>query len=121
MLPMNALVAPMVRNVCKKSYKPRVFRRGLGGSNAFAKLLIRCKQRHKFKATTNTNHRLPVAEYLLERDFTAIRPNQIWVAVISYVPTNEGWLYLATVKDLYTCEIVGRALSERMSKEWAGR
>lgn len=78
---------------------------------------IRCKQRRKFKATTHSNHRLPVAENLLEQDFAAIRPNQIWVADLSYVPTDEGWMYLAAVKDLYTCEIVGRALSERMSKE----
>ena len=85
------------------------------------KLGIRCKQRRKFKATTNSNHRLPVAENLLGQNFAVSRPNAVWVADISYVPTDEGWLYLAAIKDLYTCEIVGRALSERMTKELVGR
>ena len=95
---------------------------GVGRIKRLRKQLgIGCKQRRKFKATTHSNHRLAVAENLLDQNFAATRPHQIWVADISYVPTDEGWLYLAALKDLYTCEIVGRALSERMSKELVGR
>lgn len=77
---------------------------------------IRCKQAKKFKATTNSAHDLPVADNLLAQNFVATRPNQIWVSDITYIPTDEGWLYLAGIKDLYTCEIVGYALGSRMTK-----
>jgi len=53
----------------------------------------------KYKATTNSNHNLPVAENLLNREFTADRPNQKWVSDITYVPTDEGWLYVAGILD----------------------
>jgi len=62
---------------------------------------IRCKQVKKFKATTNSNHSLPVAENLLEQNFAAEAPNQVWVTDITYIPTVEGWLYLAGHKDCY--------------------
>ena len=62
---------------------------------------IRCKQVKKFKATTNSNHSLPVAENLLEQNFAAEAPNQVWVTDITYIPTAEGWLYLAGHKDCY--------------------
>ena len=48
-------------------------------------------------------------------------PNQVWVTDITYIPTHEGWLYLAGIKDLHTCEIVGYALGERMTKELVSR
>jgi transposase InsO family protein len=82
---------------------------------------IRCRQKRKFKATTNSNHNLPVAENLLEQTFTASAPNEVWVTDITYVATGEGWLYLAGIKDLFTCEIVGYAMSERMTQELTGR
>jgi transposase InsO family protein len=82
---------------------------------------IRCKQTRKFKATTNSNHGLPVAENLLQQNFSTDRPRQVWVADITYIPTHEGWLYLAGIKDLHTCEIVGYALGERMTKELVAR
>ena len=82
---------------------------------------IRCKQTRKFKATTNSNHGLPVAENLLQQDFSTQRPNQVWVTDITYIPTHEGWLYLAGIKDLHTCEIEGLALGERMTKELVSR
>ena len=85
------------------------------------KLGICCKQKRKFKATTNSNHGLPVAENLLQQDFSTDRPNQVWVTDITYIPTHEGWLYLAGIKDLHTCEIVGYALGERMTKEIVSR
>lgn len=77
---------------------------------------IRCKQVKKFKATTNSNHALPVAENVLEQNFAADAPNQAWVTDLTYIPTAEGWLYLAGHKDLFTGEIVGYAMGERMTK-----
>ncbi|WP_148895792.1 IS3 family transposase [Geothermobacter ehrlichii] len=77
---------------------------------------IRCKQVKRFKTTTNSNHNLPVAANLLKQDFAAEAPNQVWVTDITYIPTAEGWLYLAGHKDLYTGEIVGYAMGKRMTK-----
>jgi len=70
----------------------------------------------KYKATTNSNHSLPVAENLLNREFEAELPNQKWVSDITYIPTDEGWLYLAGVLDLHGREMVGWAMSDRMTK-----
>ncbi len=77
---------------------------------------IRCIQNRKFKATTYSNHNLPVAENLLNQQFKVSEPNQVWLTDITYVPTDEGWLYLAGHKDLFTSEIVGYAMGERMTK-----
>ena len=71
----------------------------------------------KYKATTNSNHNLPVAENVLNREFAAERPNQKWVSDITYVWTEEGWLYLAGMLDLYDHEVVGWSMGERMTKE----
>jgi putative transposase len=80
------------------------------------KLGIRCKQKKKFKATTDSKHTLPVAENLLNQQFKAAAPNQIWVTDITYIPTEEGWLYLAGHKDVFTGEIVGYAVGSRLTK-----
>ena len=80
------------------------------------KLGIRCKQKRKFKATTYSKHNLPVAENLLDQKFEVSEPNKVWLSDITYVPTDEGWLYLAGHKDLFTHEIVGYAMGERMTK-----
>jgi len=77
---------------------------------------IRCRQKRKFKATTNSNHSLPVAENLVDQNFKATAPNQIWLTDITYIRTEEGWLYLAAHKDLFNGEIVGYALDKRMTK-----
>jgi len=82
---------------------------------------LRCKQKRKFKGTTNSNHDLPVAENVLDQTFAPTVPNQVWVTDITYIPTAEGWLYLAGVKDVFTCEIVGYAMSERMTQELTAR
>jgi len=79
------------------------------------KLGLRCKQRRKFKATTNSRHSLPVAENLLAQRFTADTPSQAWLSDITYVPTDEGWLYLVGHKDLCSRKIVGYAMGERMT------
>ena len=78
---------------------------------------LRCKQKRKFKATTNSNHAFPVAANLLEQTFAPTRPNEAWVSDITYISTYEGWLYLAGIKDVFTCEMVGYALGARMTQE----
>ena len=64
--------------------------------------------------TTDSNHPHPVAENVVNRDFQPAAANQTWVADITYIPTREGWLYLAVVEDLYTRKIVGWSMSERI-------
>ncbi len=82
---------------------------------------LRAKAAKKFKATTNSNHGLPVAPNLLQQDFSATEPNQKWVGDITYdityLWTTEGWLYLAVVIDLYSRLVVGWAMSERITAE----
>ncbi len=78
---------------------------------------IRCKQVKKFKATTNSKHSLPVAKNLLNQNFEASAPDKVFVSDITYIPTEEGWLYLAGHKDLCSGRIVGYAMSERMTKQ----
>jgi len=80
------------------------------------KLGLRCKQKRKFKATTYSKHNLPVSENILNQQFQVGKPNKVWLSDITYVPTDEGWLYLAGHKDLFTHEIVGYAMGERMTK-----
>lgn len=78
---------------------------------------IQAKRKKKFKATTNSNHNLPVAENLLNREFSASKPNQAWVGDITYIATEEGWLYLATWIDLYSRKIVGWSMASRMTAD----
>ena len=80
------------------------------------KLGIRCKQKRKFKATTNSRHTLPVTENILEQQFKVATPNKVWVSDITYVPTDEGWLYVAAHKDLFSADIVGYAMGERLTR-----
>jgi len=75
----------------------------------------RAKGLKKFKATTNSRHTLPIAPNLLQQDFEAERMNEKWVTDITYISTDEGWLYLAVVLDLYSRMIVGWSISERMT------
>jgi putative transposase len=71
----------------------------------------------RYKRTTNSNHNLPVHDNHLNQEFTASSPNEKWVADITYIPTHEGWLYLASVMDLYSRKIIGWQVSNRMTKE----
>ena len=80
---------------------------------------LRAKAAKKFKATTNSKHNLPVAPNLLNQDFTATAPNQKYVGDITYLWTDEGWLYLAIVIDLYSRLVVGWAMSKRMTAQLA--
>lgn len=91
----------------------------LVGKNRVARLMrinnLRAKAAKKYKATTNSNHNLPVADNLLKQDFSANRENEKWVSDITYIATQEGWLYLAVVLDLYSRKVVGWSLSNRMT------
>ncbi len=78
---------------------------------------IRSKTVKKYKATTNSKHKLPVFPNLLNQQFNVSRPGEAWVADITYVWTKEGWLYLASIMDLYSRRILGWNMSERMTKE----
>jgi transposase InsO family protein len=78
--------------------------------------LVSCTVK-KYKATTNSKHNLPVYENVLNRAFNVKAPHQAWVSDITYVATAEGWVYLATLMDLFSRKIVGWAMSERITKE----
>ena len=78
---------------------------------------IRCTHKKKFRVTTDSRHHLPVAENLLARQFAPAARYGAWVADITYIPTDEGWLFLAAIKDLYTCEIVVWAMDKQMTKQ----
>ena len=71
----------------------------------------------KFKATTNSNHKLDVAPNLLEQDFSTTQVNQKWVQDITYCATDEGWLYLAVVIDLHSRRVIGWAMGKRMKAQ----
>jgi putative transposase len=78
---------------------------------------LKCIQKRKFKVTTDSKHHLPVAANLLEQNFTVSVPSTVWGTDITYVATEEGWLYLAGVKDFASRELVGYAMSSRMTTE----
>jgi transposase InsO family protein len=78
---------------------------------------LTCKTRRKFKMTTDSNHSLPVAPNLLDSQFAPAQPNTHYVGDITYIPTQEGWLYLATVIDLYSRQVVGWSMNEHMKAE----
>lgn len=89
-----------------------VSRRRIGRLMQEAKL--RCKTKRRFKATTNSKHNLPIAANQLERQFKVEDPNKVYVGDITYIPTREGWLYLAVVIDLYSRQVVGWSMAEHM-------
>lgn len=71
----------------------------------------------KYKATTNSKHNQPVYDNVLNRGFKVLAPNKVWVTDITYIGTSQGWVYLASVMDLYSRKIVGWTLGDRMTKE----
>ena len=94
--------------------------RGVGCSvNTVAKVMkrhgIRAKAVRRFVRTTDSNHRLPVAENVLDRGFTATKPNEKWAMDFTYLPTVEGWLFLALVVDLFSRRIVGWSMAATMT------
>lgn len=105
---------------------PRMLRelrnRGFSASKARVERLmrennVRARHKRRYKATTDSRHNLPVAQNLLDRNFTPSAPNQVWTSDITYLWTDEGWLYLAIVLDLFNREIVGWSLKPRMTAD----
>jgi putative transposase len=109
---------------CKQTYgSPRIYRDLQADGveccvNTVAKLMrdndIRAKTARKFINTTDSNHSRPVAKNILDRQFDPEKPNERWVADITYIPTREGWLYLAVVEDLYSRRVVGWSMDDNM-------
>lgn len=116
-----------VHEETKAAYgSPRIYQelkgRGIPVSKGRVERLMRengLRGRHKrrFKATTDSKHSLPVAPNRLEQNFETERPDQVWTADITFIATHEGWLYLAVVLDLYSRQIVGWAMRERMTRD----
>jgi len=105
---------------------PRIYRelkkQGVACSeNRVARLMrlrgLKAKQSKCYKVTTKRNKAHPVAPNLLKQDFVADWPNQKWLTDITYIPTQEGWLYLAVVLDLFSRRIIGWAMSDRMTSD----
>jgi putative transposase len=105
---------------------PRIYRelkrQGVRCSeNRVARLMrlrgLRARQTKTYKTTTRRNKADPVAPNVLKRDFEAERPNEKWLADITYIPTQEGWLYLAVTLDLYSRRVVGWAMLDRMTSD----
>jgi putative transposase len=78
---------------------------------------IRARHKRRWKATTDSKHGLPVAPNVVERNFAPEAPNRLWSADLTYLWTDEGWLYLAVVIDLFNREVVGWAIKERMTAD----
>lgn len=75
---------------------------------------VEVRHKRKFKVTTNSNHKLPLFDNLLKREFKVEQPDRVYVSDITYIWTQEGWLYLAVVIDLYSRKVVGWSMSSRM-------
>jgi transposase InsO family protein len=80
---------------------------------------IKSRRKRRFKATTDSGHKLPVADNILDRKFEVDAPDVAWVTDITYVWTDEGWLYLAAILDLFSRRVVGHAMSERIDRALA--
>ena len=83
-------------------------------SNIMKELNLKVKMKRRYKNTTDSKHNLPIASNILNRDFYASNPNEIYVGDITYISTGEGWLYLATVIDLYSRKVVGWSMDDTM-------
>ena len=116
-----------IHRVSKQSYGSRRMKKALGclgypvSRNKARKLMreanIQVRQRKKYKVTTNSNHKEPVYDNVLNREFDVPEPDQVYVADITYVWTQEGWLYLAVVIDLFSRKVVGWSMSSRMKSQ----
>lgn len=107
-------------NYGTRSIQNRLVQRGVVISRKrIARLMesvgLSCKIKRKFKVTTDSNHKLYIAPNLLQRQFHVTSPNRVWAGDITYIPTRNGWLYLATVMDLYSRKIVGWSMNTTMT------
>jgi len=93
------------------------------GKNRVARIMrkagIRSRVKHKFKATTNSKHNLAVAANLLNQNFIANAADRVWVGDITYIHTDQGWLYLSVLLDLFNHKLVGWATSNRIDRQLA--
>lgn len=78
---------------------------------------LRAKRKRRYRTTTESRHRLPIASNILDRDFSATAANQKWVSDITFVPTYEGWLYISAIMDLYSRLVVGWAMESFLNQE----
>ena len=101
-----------IRDKLKELYGLIISRRRI--SNIMKDLNLKVKMKRRYKNTTDSNHNLPIAPNILNRDFYASNPNEKYVGDITYIPTGEGWLYLATVIDLYSRKVVGWSMDDTM-------
>jgi putative transposase len=126
----DSVLLEKMRRIHKESYKTYGIRRIKAklnkesifcGKNRIARLMrengIFSRLRRKYKATTHSNHHLPIAPNLLDQDFTADRPNKKWVGDITYIPTDEGFLYFSGIEDLFQRKLVGWSLGDRITQE----
>lgn len=77
---------------------------------------IKAKTVKRYKVTTKSNHRLPIAPHIVNRNFTADAPDKLWVSDISYIAAKESWLCLAVIIDVFSRHVVGWAMSERLKE-----
>ena len=93
----------------------------LCGKNRIARLMrlhgIYAKTKRRFRVTTHSHHKLPVAENLLKRQFETDKPNKVWLSDITYIWTQEGWLYLSAILDLYNRQVIGWSMDERLTQD----
>ena len=126
----NEALIPRVREIhvqMRESYGTRrmadeLCKRGVDCGRDRARTLmrladVRVRQKKKFRVTTDSNHNFPVAPNLLDRQFDVSEPNRVWVSDITYIWTVTGWLYLATVMDLFSRRIVGWSMDTSMSRK----
>jgi len=126
----NLKLVPLVRQIHIESGQTYGSRRiarvlqamGIACGRCRARSLMRlagviARQKRKFKITTHSKHRLPVAPNLLNREFEVDAANKVWVSDITYIWTAQGWLYLAIVLDLFSRQIVGWAISKRINRQ----
>jgi len=102
-----------IKDKLERRYGFIVSRRRIGDIMSDLGLKAKTKKRYKIN-TTNSNHDLPIAPNIINRDFYASNPDEKYVGDITYIPTSEGWLYLATVIDLYSRKIVGWSMDDTM-------
>jgi transposase InsO family protein len=125
----NHLLLERIQAIHKKSRKtygsPRIHRQLViegerCGRGRVERLMsangIRAKHKRRFVATTDSKHNLPIAENILKREFRVEAPNRVWSSDITYIPTDEGWLYLAGVLDLCSRTAVGWSMSDSLEK-----
>jgi putative transposase len=128
----DAVLATHVRDIHREHKgrygSPRIHRelRGRGyrvGRKRVARLMceegLQGRRKRRFRRTTDSRHGYRIARNLLNRDFSATRPDEVWVGDITYVPTREGWLYLAVLVDLFSRRVVGWAMSDHIDTELA--